>query len=114
MKNKLLGGLFLFLAVASLGAISQVKGSAVGGSLLLAVIFGFLGLKQLGIIKSSKKGKASGNGPIVLTTAGSDKYHRNSSCQHIKGKQTFTMSKELARSKGFTPCKTCYPRGDQM
>jgi|GEM_PF-4511053 len=114
MKKKLLGGLFLFLAVASLGAISQAQGSAVGGCLLLAVIFGFLGLKQLGIIKFSKKGKASGEGPIVLTTAGSDKYHRNGSCQHIKGKQTFTMTKGLARSKGFTPCKTCYPHGDQI
>lgn len=114
MKKKLLGGLFLFLAVASLGTIARAEGSAIGGCLLLAVIFGFLGLKQLGIIKSSKKGKASENGPIVLTTAGSDKYHRTGSCQHIKGKQTFTMSKGLARSKGFTPCKTCYPQGDQM
>ena len=112
MKKKLLGGLFIFLAVASLGAIPQVQGSTIVGCLVLAVIFGFLGLKQLGIIKTSKKGKVSGEGPIVLTTAGSDKYHKTGSCQHIKGKPTFTMSKGLAKSKGFTPCKTCYPHGD--
>lgn len=112
MKKKLLGGFFILLTIASLGAISQAKGTEIGGCLLLALIFGFLGLKLLGIIKSSKKGKISGDGPIVLTTAGSDKYHRNGSCQHIKGKQTFTISKGLAKSKGFTPCKTCYPHGD--
>lgn len=112
MKKKLLGGLFLFLAVASLGATSQAKGSAAGGCVVLTLIFGFFGLKHLGIIKFSKKRRPSGDGPVVLTTAGSDKYHRTSNCTHIKGKQTIGLYRSNAKEKGFSPCKTCYPHGD--
>ena len=112
MKKKLLGGLFLFLAVASLGAISQAQGSAVGGCLLLAVIFGFLGLKQFGVIKGKQKGKPTGADYVVLTIAGSDKYHRTSSCQYVKGKQTVGLYRSSAKEKGYHPCKSCYPHGD--
>ena len=111
MKRKLLGAMWFLLAAASLGGGAQAGSSGIAGGAVLALVFIFLGLKSFGVIKS--KEKKTNEGPVVWTTAGSDKYHRRPGCQHITGKETIRLYKTQAREKGFKPCKTCYPRGDR-
>ena len=111
MKKKLLGLVcFAVAAIALVGGAKEGSSGLIGGG-AAALVFIFLGLKCLGVIKS--RSKKADVGPLVWTTAGSDKYHKTSACQHIAKKETLRLTRAQARSKGYTPCRTCYPYGDR-
>lgn len=44
----------------------------------------------------------------VYVTAKGKKYH-TASCHTIKNSKTFALSKEQAKSAGYTACKVCNP-----
>ena len=116
MKKKLLGIVFLVLAVSFVAGGISAGGYGILGGIVLALVFIYLALKQLGVIRS--KGKANGKAgkygkeATVWVAAGSDVYHASSICRHIYGTQARRVDRSEARAKGLRPCKNCYPYGD--
>ncbi len=116
MKGKLLGVVFLVLAASFVAGGISAGGYGILGGIVLALVFVFLALKHLGIIRSKEKKNEKagkyGKEATVWVTEGGDVYHANSICQHIYGKQAHYIGRSEAKAKGLRPCKSCYPYGD--